>query len=313
MKPLPLDRTGIAFVLVWSSGYIGGSIAASATAPLTVNLWRFALGAAVLGLVAWRRGEAWPRGARELGVVAAIGVLLFTVQFGGLYIGMASGTPASTTALIACSAPLVVAAIGAAVGWDRLSLRRWVGIGLGAAGVVITLADRLGRPPTLAALAWTLLGLAGLTAGTVLQGRLGTGPGPAALAATEFVAATVAMAGWAPLEGSLAIPHTATAIGSFLWVAIVPGIGGPLLFFSLIRNRGATRASSLLFVVPAVTALLAWPILGTPVAVTTVLGLTVAATGLWLARRPSPDAAETADVRDAGPSPAGVGTARGPA
>ena len=74
----------------------------------------------------------------------------------------------------------------------------------------------------------------------------------------------------------------------------MPGVGGPLLFFALIRQRGATRASSLLFVVPAVTALAAWPILGTPIGPTTVLGLLVAGLGLWLARaravrRPAPE------------------------
>ena len=185
--------------------------------------------------------------------------------------------------LIACSSPLLVAAAGATLGWDRLSTRQWAGIALGVVGVAVTLVDRLGRPPTVAALGWTLFGLAGLTAGTILQGRLRTTAGPAALAATEIAAAALVMAAWAPLAGSLIIPDTARASGSFLWIAIVPGIAGPLLFFALIRQRGATRASSLLFVVPAVTALAAWPILGAPIGTTTLCGLAIAGTGLWLA------------------------------
>lgn len=124
MKPLQIGRMGTLFVAVWSSGYIGGSLAASAMAPLA-NLWRFAIGGTVLAVIARRRRDVWPRGARGLGAAALVGVLLFTVQFGGLYIGMASGTPASTTALIACSSPLLVAAVGALLRWDRLSWRRW--------------------------------------------------------------------------------------------------------------------------------------------------------------------------------------------
>jgi drug/metabolite transporter (DMT)-like permease len=286
MKSLQVDRNGALFIGVWSSGYIGGSVAATAIAPLAANLWRFLLGGLLLAGIAGHRRETWPRG-RVLGAAAAVGVLLFTVQFGGLYIGMANGTPAATTALIACSSPLLVAAASAALGWDRLSARQWAGIALGVGGVAITLADRLGRPPTLAALAWTLLGLAGLSAGTLLQGRLRTSAGPAALAATEVAAATLVMAAWAPLEGSLAIPETARAIGSLLWIALIPGVLGPLLFFALIRQRGATRASSLLFVVPAVTAIAAWPILGAPLGATTVVGLAVAAAGLRLTLRPS--------------------------
>jgi drug/metabolite transporter (DMT)-like permease len=289
MKSLQVDRAGTLFVGVWSSGYIGGSIAASAIAPLTANLWRFAIGGLVLAGLARRRREAWPRG-RALAAAALVGVLLFTVQFGGLYIGMANGTPASTTALIACSSPLLVAAASAALRWDRLAVRQWAGIALGVAGVAVTLADRLGRPPTTTALAWTLLGLAGLTSGTLLQGRLKGGAGPAALAATEIAFATVAMAAWAPLEGSLAVAGTPRAIGSLLWITLIPGVAGPLLFFALIRQRGATRASSLLFVVPAVTAIAAWPILGTPIGATTVAGLAIAAVGLRLTLKP-PDRA----------------------
>jgi drug/metabolite transporter (DMT)-like permease len=177
-----------------------------------------------------------------------------------------------------------VAAANSALGWDRLTPRRWIGIGLGAAGVVLTLSDRVGRPPTMGALAWTLFGLLGLTGGTVLQGRLAPRVGPAALAAVELTAAAAVMAVWAPLSGSLTVPVTTAAIGSFVWITIVPGIGGPLLLFTLIRTRGATRASSLLFVVPAVTAIAAWPVLGVPVAATTVPGLALAGLGLWLAR-----------------------------
>jgi drug/metabolite transporter (DMT)-like permease len=281
MKSLHVDRDGTLFIGVWSSGYIGGALATSAIAPLAANLWRFLLGGLLLAGIARHRREAWPRG-RALASAAVIGALLFTVQFGGLYIGMASGTPAGTTALIACSSPLLVAAASALLGWDRLSPRRWAGIGLGVVGVAVTLADRLGRPPTLAALAWTLLGLAGLASGTLLQSRLRTGAGPAALAATEVAAATVVMAAWAPWEGSLAVPDTARAIGSLLWIALIPGVLGPLLFFALIKQRGATRASSLLFVVPAVTAIAAWPILGAPMGATTLLGLAIAGAGLRL-------------------------------
>ena len=285
MKSLQMDRSGALFIGVWSSGYIGGSLATSAIAPLAANLWRFVLGGVLLAGIARHRREAWPRG-RALGAAAVIGVLLFTVQFGGLYIGMANGTPASTTALIACSAPLLVAAASAVLRWDRLSMRHWAGIALGVTGVAVTLADRLGRPPSLTALAWTLLGLAGLASGTLLQGRLRTSAGPAALAATEIAAATLVMAAWAPLEGSLVVPETARAIGSLLWIALVPGVVGPLLLFALIKRRGATRASSLLFVVPAVTAIAAWPILGAPMGATTVLGLAIAGAGLRLTLTP---------------------------
>ena len=285
MQSLRQGGLSVSFVLVWSSGYLVGALATAVIAPLTVTFWRFVLAAAVLAAIARWRHEHWPSGWRSLARVSGVGVVLFAVQFGGLYIGLADGMPAGTTALIACSAPLLVAVAGAGLGWERLAAVQWAGIALGVVGVVVTLADRVGRPPSVAALLWTLLGLAGLAAGTLLQRTVSRAAGPAALASTQVAAAAVVLAVWAPLRGPLAIPVTTQAVVSFLWLALVAGVGAPLLLFALIARRGPTGGTSLLFAVPAVTALAAWPLLGTPVHLTAVVGLLVAAVGLWLSRR----------------------------
>lgn len=300
MKALRLE---LAFVMVWSSGYVVGALATEVAAPLAVTLWRFLVGAAVLALIAVRRGDRWPRG-RELWQVAALGVPMFAVQFGSFYQAMAEGLPAGTTALIACSAPVVVAAIGALGGWERLSLGRWVGVALGLLAVAVTLADRVSRPPSTGTLLWALAGLAGLVTGTVLQPRVRTTAGPGAFASVQLAAATVVLAVWAPLAGPLSIPLTAHALGSFAWLALVTGVGAPLLLFALIRTRGATGATILLFPVPAVTALVSWPVLGTPVSVGAIVGLALAAASLWLVRR-------RAAVRPPVPRPVEMDPARG--
>jgi hypothetical protein len=88
---------------------------------------------------------------------------------------------------------------------------------VGVFGVVITLADRLSRPPSVAALLWALLGLAGLVSGTMLRGRLRIPAGPASLASVELAVSTLVLAFFAPFAGSLAIPWTLRAMVSFGW------------------------------------------------------------------------------------------------
>lgn len=298
MKPLHEHGLPVSFVLVWSSAYVAGSIATARVAPLTVTLWRFVIAALLLGLIArWRR-ERWPQGLRELAGVSAIGVLLFALQFAALYTALAQHMPAATTALIACSSPLLVAAISALAGWERLSPRRWIGSLLGVLGVVITLADRVGRPPNAAALLWTLLGLAGLVTGTLLQGRLRIAAGPAAMASVELIASALVLAPIAPLVGSLAIPATARSWLAFGYVAIIAGVGSPLLLFMLIAQRGATGASALLFVVPSITAGFAWIVLGAPLHATALIGFAVAALGMWLARAQVSKASTSTTLRE---------------
>jgi drug/metabolite transporter (DMT)-like permease len=290
---------GPSFVVLWSSGYVVGSVATRSIAPLTVTLWRFVISAVVLGAIALYRRETWPTRLPDLAFAAVTGVVAFTVQFTALYRGLAEGMPAATTALIACSAPLLVAVVGAAVGWDRLDGRQWLGVLLGVLGVVVTLSDRLGRPPSASALGWTLIGLGGLAGGSLLQGRLLGRGGPTALTAVQVAAGAVTTAFWAPFDGSLRIPETASALTSFGWLALVAGVVGPLLLLALIGRHGPTRGTSLLFLVPSFTAFLGWLLLGEPVGVVALAGLGIAGLGLWLGRRrPAPTAS---------PAPVAVG------
>jgi drug/metabolite transporter (DMT)-like permease len=263
-----------------------GSLATRYSAPFAITLWRFVIAAAALGAIARCRGEAWPRSLRALALTGVTGVVMYGVQFCALYLALADGMPAATTALIACSAPLVVAVGGAALGWDRLTGRQWSGVVLGVAGVAVTVSDRVGRPPSLHALLLTLLGLGGLAGGSLLQSRLVGLGGATALTTLEVVAGAGVTAVVAALAGPLTIAANVPAWTSFAWLALVTGIGAPLLLFALIARRGPTQGTSLLFVVPAVTAFAAWPILGQPVGVVALLGLLVAGAGLWLARRP---------------------------
>src|SRR5262245_16169625 len=284
------DPLGPSFVLLWSSGYVVGSVATRDIAPLTVTLWRFVVSSIVLALVAWWRRERWPHSPRDVAMTVGTGVVAFAVQFCALYRALADGTPAATTALFACSSPLLVGVLAAILGWDRLSGRQWLGVALGVLGVVVTVSDHLGRPPGAAALGWVLLGTGGLAFGSLLQARLLGRGGPTALTALQVAAAAVVTAAWAPFAGSLALPAEVSAWVSFSWLALVAGVVGPLMLLALIARHGPTRGTSLLFLVPAVTALVAWVLLGEQVGAVAVVGLVVAGIGLWLGRSRTPSA-----------------------
>ena len=282
-----LPALSAAFVLVWSSGYVAAGLAVRHIAPLAITFWRFVAAALLLGVVALSRRERWPRG-RALWSAAGIGILIFGVQFGPLYYGIAQGVPAGTTALIACSAPLLVAVFSVPLGWERLRRVQWLGVALGVAGVAITLSDRVGRPPHILDLGWTVVGLLGLVSGTMLQGRARFNAGRAAVASVEIAAGAVVIGVLAPWAGPMRVPATFPALAVMAWISVVAGAGAPLLMFALIERRGALHTSSLLFVVPGITAVASWPILGTPIGATTAVGLVIAGIGLSLALRRNP-------------------------
>ncbi len=220
-------------------------------------------------------------------------MLLFAGQFGGIYLGLGSGMPAGTSALIISCCPLVVAISQAALRWEHLRPVQWLGAALGTAGVVLALLDRISQPRSLGAVAWTLLGLGSFAAGTVLyQRQQPRNVDPRLIASVQCLAACAVLAPWALLHGGLGIPMTDRAVGATTWLTFVNAVGGPLIFYFLVRTRGATRTSSLLFVVPATTAIASWPVLGQRLGLTALAGLVVAGAGAGVTliqRRPASD------------------------
>jgi drug/metabolite transporter (DMT)-like permease len=277
---------GAAFVLIWSNGYVVGSIASHAAPPLAVTFWRLVLAGAILAGLAIAGRARWPHEPRVIGAIAVVGALLFGVQFGGVYLAMGSGMPAGTSALLISACPLVVAITQALLGAERLAGRQWLGAALGMTGVVVALLDRLAGPSALAPLLWTIIGLGGFAAAAVLTPRLvPNGVDARAVTSIECLAGSVLLVPWALLHGGLAVPLTGPALGSAAGLTVVNGVGGSLVLLALVQTRGATRASSLLFVVPAVTAIASWPVLGEAISATTLAGLAIAAVGIALVQR----------------------------
>jgi drug/metabolite transporter (DMT)-like permease len=301
-----VDAPALVFVLIWTSGYVVGSIAARAAPPLAVTFWRILIAAVLLGGLGLFRGARLPRDTRVLAWLAATGVLLFAAQFGGIYLGLGSGMPAGTSALIISCCPLVVATSQAALHWEHLRPAQWLGAALGMAGVVLALLDRISQPRSVGAVVWTTLGLAGFAAGTVLyQRHQPRTVDPRLIASVQCLAACVVLAPWALLHGGLGIPLTGRALGATSWLTFVNAVGGPLIFYFLVRTRGATRTSSLLFIVPATTAIASWPVLGQRLGLTAVAGLVVAGVGVTLIqRRPAGDRERERSVRAARSEPA---------
>jgi drug/metabolite transporter (DMT)-like permease len=287
MECFAMDRLSLAFVGVWSSGYVFAALATQDAAPLAVTFWRLLLAAGLLAALTVRRGVVWPHDARTVGGIALVGALLFSVPFGTVYLAIGDGLPAGTAALIISCCPLVVAAAQGLLGVERLARRQWFGAALGMVGVVLALLSRTGRPASFVPVLWTVVGLLAFAAATVLTARLiPPGVDARAVGAIENLCAAVLLIPLALADGGIAVPLTAHNVGSAAWLTIVNGVGGPLLIVALVRRHGPTKASSLQFLVPPVTALVSWPLLGQPIGVLTVAGLAVAGVGVTLVRNP---------------------------
>ena len=72
---------------------------------------------------------------------------------------------------------------------------------------------------------------------------------------------------------------------ALLWLVLVLSVGAISLLNLLIRSGSATKVASLFYLTPPVTALMAWALFGETLSLMAMIGMGIAVTVVWLARR----------------------------
>jgi drug/metabolite transporter (DMT)-like permease len=268
----------VALVLVWSSGFIGAELGARAAPPATVLAWRFLVTAVVLLPWLVRAGGRLDR--REWMRQAVLALLCQCLYLAGVFWAAAAGVPAGTSALIASLQPALVITAAALLGSRRLGIGHVAGLVLGSTGVALTAAGDLRAGLGITTLALPLSAMLSLAVGTLLHQRWSTrSPTSTPLLQTLAIQAVLSAAfftAYAAGTGALAPPPTTEFWTATAW-ATLAGIGSYGLYYLVTTRDGAARASTLLYVTPAATALWATLMFGQPLRPTAVIGLLVSA------------------------------------
>jgi drug/metabolite transporter (DMT)-like permease len=275
------------FVVLWSTGFIGARLGLPHAGPLTFLTLRYAIAAVLLTLIALAVRAPWPSRPSEFLHFAVAGLLVHAVYLGGVFVGISLGVEAGVSALIVSVQPLLVAALAGLLFGERVSPTQWSGLALGLGGVTLVLAEKLGRGvgEALGAAA-CVAALAGITAGTLYQKRFGGGMDLRTGTAIQFVASAAATAPLALAFEGGRIDWRPEFVFALLWLVLVLSLGAVSLLYVLIRRGAAASVSSLFFLTPPCTALMAWPLFGERLGPTALAGMALALLGVALATRP---------------------------
>jgi drug/metabolite transporter (DMT)-like permease len=253
--------------------------------PMTILAIRFGA-ASVLALVLTLAARAaWP--ARpEAPHVVVVGLLVHGCYIGGVFAAIDHGLPAGLAALVVGLQPLVSACLVGVLLGERVTPLQWLGCVLGFAGVVLVLWTKLTFDrATTGAILLTVLALLGITAGTLYQKRFCADVDIRSSQVVQYAAAALAVLAFALLFEDMSIRWTAALAASLAWMVLVLSIGTISLFLVLIRHGAAVRTASLFYLVPPVTALMAWAWFDETLGPAGLAGLGVAAIGVALVQR----------------------------
>lgn len=289
--PAPTSRPWLAampatFVLLWSTGFIAAKAGLPHAEPFTFLLLRFVAVIALLALIAFVRGLPWPRRRGDIARTGLAGVLIHGCYLGGVFQAIAFGVPAGIAALIVGLQPLLTAAMAGRYLGERVHGRQWLGLILGFAGVALVVANKLSLAADDAAgVACALAALAGMTAGTLYQKRHLTQMNLITGSAVQFAASAALYLPLALAFETMAVDWQPEFAAALAWLSLVLSIGAISLFHLLIRRGAAARVTSLFYLVPSVTALIAYALFDERLGALAIVGMVVAATGVALATR----------------------------
>ncbi|RJQ80360.1 DMT family transporter [Pseudonocardiaceae bacterium YIM PH 21723] len=286
---IPLRRStlvtlglGALFVLCWSSGFIGAKLGATGAPVTTVLMWRSLPLAVLLAPLLTRPGPG-------LGRQVAIGVLSQAAYLLTVYWAIGLGVNTGTTALIDGIQPLVVAALAGPLLGTAVTGRQWLGLGTGLAGVLLVIvADAGAAGPGTPWWAYLVpfAGMGCLVTATFLDRGARHRPSPARALAIHCASSGVVFTALALAAGE-AVPPAAPGFWiAMAWLIVFATFGGYGLYWLLLNRTGVTTVNTLMFLIPAVTALWGTAMFGEPFTVFTATGLALAllATALVTAR-----------------------------
>ena len=276
------------FVVLWATGFVGATLGMPYAPPLKFLLWRFAIVIVLMGLVALIYRAAWPRGV-QLWHVAVAGVLLQAGYLGGVFVSIDLGMSAGVSALIVGLQPLLTALFAATTRSslrERVSLRQWAGFVLGFGGVALVVSNTLGTGSVgLPAVAAVVLALISITAGTLYQKRHCGAQDLRTQSVVQFIAAGAVLLPLALAFETRPVLWTGPFLVALGWVVLVLSLGAISLLLLLIRRGAATQVSSLMYLVPPVTALFAWFLFDERLTSLALAGMALAVIGVALVVR----------------------------
>jgi len=249
------------FVVLWSTGFIATKYVLRGAQPFTYLTLRMAI---VVGLMALIAAIARPRWPDRAGVIHSLvaGLLVHGFYLGGTAVAIAHSIPAGLSALIPGLQPILTSTLANRWLGERVTPLQWIGLGLGLAGVVLILHD---RPMTGdAGWGWLASGVAlvSITIGTLYQRRFCNGIDWRAGNVVQYVGVTVLFGLGALGFESNEVRWSGEFAAALAWLTVVLSIGTIGLLYWLIRHSAATSVASLFYLVPAVTALMAFVLFG---------------------------------------------------
>ncbi|MBM3398026.1 MAG: DMT family transporter, partial [Betaproteobacteria bacterium] len=254
------------FVLIWSTGFIVARYGMPHAPPLSFLALRYALSIACFLPWIWWAKVAWPKSRAQWLHLSVTGVLMHAGYLGGVWVAVKAGMGSGLSSLIVGFQP-VLTAIWLAYSLrgsheSGVSRRQWLGLMLGFVGLLMVVWRKLTLGTALdhvtpANMSFALAALLSITVGTLYQKRFVHACDVRSANTVQLMAALLLTWPLACLETET-MRWTTELVGAMAWSVLGLTLGGSSLLYMLIQRGAAAAVTSLMYLVPPTTAIMAW-------------------------------------------------------
>jgi drug/metabolite transporter (DMT)-like permease len=281
---MPVSLFPALFVVLWATGFIGARYAMPYMEPFLFLMLRFAIAGAILGVWVAVAGNKWPDRRGALHAMIA-GCLIHGAYLGAVFWAIHNGLPAGMSALVVGLQPLITAVVAGIALGETIERRHWAGLAVGFIGVSMVLWPKLSisaQGITPANVAAALFSVVAISIGTVWQKRFVGQIDLKAGTTLQYFGAMILMAVMTFAFETHQIVWSGELAFAMAWLVLVLSIGAVLLLMVLIKQGAVSRVASLFYLVPAVTALMAYALFGETLSPFQLVGMLIATLGVAL-------------------------------
>ena len=227
----------------------------------------------------------WPRSPRQIGHVAIAALLVHGGYLGGVFIAIANGMAAGTSAMLVGLQPILTVVIARMWLGERVVPRQWAGLVLGLVGVYFVVRHKIDFGGDARGLAPIAVALVAISIGTLYQKRHCAHVDLRSGSAVQFTVCALLYIPLALLLDTRAVQWTGSFVFALSWSVLVLSVGAISLLYWMLRHGAAANVARLFYLVPPVTALEAYLLFGETLDAWALIGMALICLGVMLARR----------------------------
>ena len=280
----------LVFVGLWSSAFVTAKVGVQYATPFAMLMLRFGIVSILFGLILlavrhWRNATQGLPTRQVIALTALVGLLLHGIYLGSVFFALSQGLPAGISALIVSLQPLLASGLAIILFDEKLRGVQVLGMLAGIFGVVLVLLPKIGGALPMVGLVSVTIGLAAVTVGTLLQKKIG---GKINLLASNLIQSLAATAFFLVICATVEPPQIdwqPPFLLALAWLVLMVSMGAYLILMVMIRRDSMAAVSSLMFLIPPVTAIIAAIGFDEPLTMLGIIGFCVTSGGVYLVTR----------------------------